>query len=281
MADTRQLVFDMFRSLGVPPQAALGAMYSLGGESGYGFNTKAYNPNDPGGSFGIGQWNRGRKDALVALAGQLGLRPEDPRAQVAFLKQELTGPVYSGVLNQLRSTTDTNAAAHIWTKGYEAPKVDNSAQRIAGGAQVGSLDAQGNFVLGKPGSPGASGAGPVLASAATPPGPPAPIDFSAIAGMGGGGASLPAAPAQQSAGLDTRAMDSANAQDKQAQSSLLASMGQVPSASQIAQPTPAPGAPAAGAPRAPGAPGQLADIFKVADIGQAAQLRPPTSPRFL
>ena len=56
--DTRQLVYNKLIAAGLKPHQALGAMYSLGGESSAGFNTGAYNPKDPGSPIGIAQWNR-------------------------------------------------------------------------------------------------------------------------------------------------------------------------------------------------------------------------------
>jgi hypothetical protein len=285
MPDTRQLVFDMFRSLGVSPQAALGAMYSLGGESGAGFNPKSYNPNDPGGSIGIGQWNQTRRAGLEALAGRMGLRADDPVAQVAFLKQELTGP-YSGVLGMLKQTNDTNAAAHIWTKDYEAPRVDNSEQRIAGGHNVGSLDAQGNFVLGSPGGMVNTGssAAPSQTTAALLSNAAEPLTLADYTGKAQTQPVL-ATPKVQSAGLSPSAVDAQSAQDKQSQAALMASMAQLPSARPAPQMAQAqiPLSPLGAQPGAPpGAPpGQLADLFKVADIGQAPQLKRPGAQRII
>jgi hypothetical protein len=151
--DKRTILFNTFTSLGLNPQQALGAMAGLAGESGATFNAKAYNPNDPGGSVGIGQWNQARRAALVNYASRMGKSPDDFNTQVGYLKQELTSPntptYQAGVLDALKSSGGTNDAANIWTSQYERPTVNNYKQRLAQLPAIGSVDSSGNFVPGK------------------------------------------------------------------------------------------------------------------------------------
>ena len=186
--DTRQLVFNKLTSAGLQPHQALGAVWSLAGESGAGLNPSSYNPNDPGGSVGIGQWLGPRRTALEAFAKARGTAVTDPNTQADFLVDELTNknaPTYQpGVLQAVQGAKTAEDATKVWTSQFERPKVDNSDARIKGGTNVASLDAQGNFVLG-----GGQPSRPVTPTPATayPPGTPgAPIgtSISSIPGMG-------------------------------------------------------------------------------------------------
>lgn len=138
--DNRQAVFNMLvNELHVPPQNAIGAIYGLAGESGAGLNTGAYNPNDPGGSYGLGQWNGPRKTAMWALADKMGVPRTDFGAQNAYLKSELLGPE-NATLRALQNASDTRDATGIWVNKFERPSVDNSGQRYQRGvANIGSL----------------------------------------------------------------------------------------------------------------------------------------------
>ena len=152
MTDNRQIFFDALRSAGLSPQQALGALWGLSGESGPSLNTSAYNPNDPGGSIGAGQWLGDRRAALEAYAKASGERVTDAQTQANYLVGELTGKPFAvyqpGVLAALKQAQTPEQAAHIWTAQFERPKVDDSEHRIAQGGAVGSIDAQGNFVPG-------------------------------------------------------------------------------------------------------------------------------------
>jgi hypothetical protein len=166
--DNRSIFFNTLRQkAGLNPQQALGAMWGLGGESGPSLNTGAYNPNDPGGSVGAGQWMGPRRWQLEEYAQKQGKSVTDPQVQADFMAGELTGGVQGiaqqpGVLASLQKANTPEDAARVWTSQYERPTVDNSAARIAQGSAVGSLDAKGNFV---PGTANASST-----TAATPPG---------------------------------------------------------------------------------------------------------------
>lgn len=61
-----------FESQGYTPVQASGFVGSLMQESGMSLNPNAANAKDPGTSVGIGQWNGGRKAAMLAFTGQQG-----------------------------------------------------------------------------------------------------------------------------------------------------------------------------------------------------------------
>jgi len=161
--DPRQIVFNKLVAAGLPKQAALGALWSLGGEGGKGLDPRSYNANDPGGSIGYGQWNQTRRTALEGLAQTSGTSWADPNTQADHIVNELTNKDYAsyqpGVFDKLKAATTPEEAARIWTGGYERPQKDNSDQRIKGGPQVATLDDNGNLVLGS-----ATGGGPAPAS---------------------------------------------------------------------------------------------------------------------
>ena len=152
MADNRQIFFDALKSVGLTSQQALGALWGLSGESGPSLNASSYNPNDPGGSVGAGQWLGDRRAALEAYAKASGEKVTDAQTQANYLVGELTGKSFAvyqpGVLEALKQAQTPEQAARIWTAKFERPKVDNSEARIAQGGAVGSIDAQGNFVPG-------------------------------------------------------------------------------------------------------------------------------------
>ncbi len=161
--DPRQIVFNRLVAAGVPKQAALGALWSLGGEGGKGLDPRSYNADDPGGSIGYGQWNGVRRTALEDLAKTNGTAWSDPNTQADHIINELTNKNYAsyqpGVLDKLKAAKTPEEAAAIWTSKFERPAKDNSDQRIAGGTQVATLDDNGNLVLGS-----ATGGGPAPAS---------------------------------------------------------------------------------------------------------------------
>jgi hypothetical protein len=180
--DNRTLFFNAFVKAGLSPQQALGALWSMGGESHPNIDTGAWNPNDPGGAFGAVQWTDTRKLGLQRYAASLGKPATDPQTQADYLIQgELLGKLpqfaeyQKGAWDALRQAKTPEDAARVWTSVVERPKYDNSDQRIRNGGAVGSIDANGNFVPGT-----AKAASPVAASGAP--------------GAGAGGAGAP--PAQ-------------------------------------------------------------------------------------
>jgi hypothetical protein len=182
--DPRQIVFNKLVGAGVPKQAALGALWSLGGEGGSGLDPRSYNANDPGGSIGYGQWNGVRRTALENFAKTNGTSWADPNTQADHIINELTNKDYAsyqpGVLAALQAAKTPEEAASIWTSKFERPQVDNSTQRIKGGPQVATLDDNGSLVLGSAqgGGPAAPVPGTTLNSA-----PPAVASTTATPGV--------------------------------------------------------------------------------------------------
>jgi Phage tail lysozyme len=189
--DRRTILFNAFTSMGLNPQQALGAMAGLSGESGATFNASAYNPNDPGGSVGIGQWNQARRAALVNYASRMGTSPNDFNTQVGYLKQELTSPntptYQGGVLDALKSAGSTADAANVWTGQFERPTVNNYKARLANLPAIGSVDSSGNFVPGK---------GTAVASTDTTPGTTLNTNPAASAAPAAAPAAAPSAASQ-------------------------------------------------------------------------------------
>ena len=211
--DNRTLFFNSLVKDGLTPQQALGALWSLGGESHPNIDTSAYNPNDPGGAIGAGQWNGPRRLGLEQFAASVGKPVNDPQTQADYLSSELTGQgpaakfaiFQPGVLDALKQAKTPEEAAKVWTTLFERPKIDNTEARIRNGAAVGSLDANGNFVPGtataaKPGAAppptggAAAGAAPPVAQ---PPSELAQIGSalgSALSGLVGGNSGLSGSP---------------------------------------------------------------------------------------
>ena len=178
--DNRALFFNAFVKAGMSPQQALGALWSMGGESYPNIKTDAYNPNDPGGAFGAAQWTQERRLGLDKYAASLGKPATDPQTQVDYLIQgELLGklPQYAitqkGVWDALLQAKTPEDASRVWTTMMERPANAEAVaeERIKRGAAVGSIDANGNFV---PGVGGSGPAGAPVASGTVTPGAKAP-----------------------------------------------------------------------------------------------------------
>jgi hypothetical protein len=131
-----QQMYDYLTGRGVAPEAARGAIISMMGESGRGLDPTSYNPNDPGGSLGYAQWNGPRRAAMEWMSKHAGLDPQTQPAQFNYWKAELEGTPgavnYSSVVDALKNAKTAEEGNSIWTRQYEAPKIDNSAQRFAG-----------------------------------------------------------------------------------------------------------------------------------------------------
>jgi Phage tail lysozyme/D-alanyl-D-alanine carboxypeptidase len=170
--DTRQLVFNKLTAAGLQPHQALGALWSLAGESGKGLDPGAYNPKDPGGSVGIGQWLGPRRAALEAFAKDRGTAVTDPNTQADFLVDELTNEKAAtyqpGVFKAMQGAQTAADATKVWTSQFERPEKDNSDARIKGGTNVASLDSNGQFVLGPGGGSTAAPATGTAVAAAAP-----------------------------------------------------------------------------------------------------------------
>jgi hypothetical protein len=176
-ADPRLIVYNKLTAAGLQPHQALGALWSLSGESGAGLNPNAYNPKDPGGAVGIGQWIGPRRAAIEAFAKARGTAVTDLNTQADFLVDELTNnkaaTYQPGVFAKMQGAKSAEDATRVWTSQFERPKVDNSTARIKGGTNVASLDDKGNFVLGKGGGGGGGGGGGTAVASAAPAAAPA------------------------------------------------------------------------------------------------------------
>jgi len=140
--------------LGLTRAQAIGVMGSLAGESGIGLNTGAFNPNDPGGSVGIGQWNNGKArkgpaarknnlyafaDAAAAKAGLAkGSLRKDFKTQMDFVVHELS-TYEKGALGKIKSAKTATQAARMHTTYYERPKDPRHQARAQNATYYGKL----------------------------------------------------------------------------------------------------------------------------------------------
>lgn len=113
--DTRQYALSYFIKQGWTPSQAAGIVGNLMQESS--LRPTAYNPKDPGGSVGLGQWNGDRKRAFYQFAGN---NAGDLDTQLAFVQHELQTSE-QGVANRLVKTTTPQDAAAAFV-GYERPQ---------------------------------------------------------------------------------------------------------------------------------------------------------------
>jgi hypothetical protein len=107
--------------IGMTRTQAIGALGSMAGESGAGFKTDAYNPNDPnGGSFGIAQWHSDRRAGLEAHAKNSKYGLKDFRTQMDYVAEELK-TTHKHVLNSMKKATTLKDATKTWTNKFEVP----------------------------------------------------------------------------------------------------------------------------------------------------------------
>lgn len=141
--DAMNYGISAFGKIGMNRNQAIGALASLAGESGLGLDPNARNPDDPGTSEGIGQWNNsgqrtGRKSNMRSYvsswAKAKGLDPatmsrlDKQKAQIDFHVHELT-TTHKSALAAIKNAKTAAQATKAHTVHYEAPKIDNSAAR--------------------------------------------------------------------------------------------------------------------------------------------------------
>ncbi len=166
--DFRNSVYQTLVGKGLTPKQAMGAMYSLMGESGTGLDPGSFNPKDPGGAMGFAQWVGPRRAGLQSVAKAMGVSETDPSAQLAYFNQELEGP-YKKVIDNIKANANSSAdATKIWTQDFEAPKVNNWQARYAGGAKVASLGDDDAPIWSTPATTTPGAATPAPASAPKP-----------------------------------------------------------------------------------------------------------------
>lgn len=73
------------------------------------------------GAHGLAQWLGSRRTQLQQLASRLGVNENDINAQLQFAWQELQSPQYAGLLHELQTTTDPQAAARDFVNIFERP----------------------------------------------------------------------------------------------------------------------------------------------------------------
>lgn len=104
-----------FIDAGWSPVQAAGMVGGFMGESS--LNPAAYNPNDPGGSIGLAQWNGPRRTAFEQFAGD---KARDPFTQLSFANNELRST--EGHAGKMLSSADTLEKAVAANLAYERPK---------------------------------------------------------------------------------------------------------------------------------------------------------------
>lgn len=117
--DRASYAYNYFIKQGWTPIQAAAIVGNLQQESGQNLDPTAKNPNDPGTSLGIGQWNRERKSALVRFANQQGSSPLSFETQLAFVQHEL-GNGEASVAARLKNANTIQDATAAFI-GYERP----------------------------------------------------------------------------------------------------------------------------------------------------------------
>jgi hypothetical protein len=101
-----------FESQGLTPVQASGFVGSLMQESGLGLDPGAANPDDPGTSIGIAQWNRERKAAMLAFTGQPGVGDTASKASGQFASLD-ADPAYADLPYETRLALQQDIVASV------------------------------------------------------------------------------------------------------------------------------------------------------------------------
>lgn len=120
--DRQQFVMNRLIKHGWTPEQASGITGRFMVEAYDRLDTNARNPNDPGTSEGLGQWNRERKSSLYSFAKKLGKPANDLGVQVDFFDHEVrNSPKERRALIALQGSDTPDEAATAMLH-YERPK---------------------------------------------------------------------------------------------------------------------------------------------------------------
>lgn len=133
--DNAEKIWNFFKSKGLTDEQVAGIMGSLWGESNH-FNPDV-NEAGSGIGYGIAQWSFNRRTNLENYAKEQGKPVSDLGVQLDFLWTELEGPE-NGALNMIKASSSIRDATEAWTNGFERPREDLRAGRIAEGEEVGN-----------------------------------------------------------------------------------------------------------------------------------------------
>ena len=140
-----QQLWDFYTGKGgMSPTQAAGMLGNIYAESRA--NPTAVNPNDAGpgmDSFGVIQWNRGRRNALETFAQQRGKTADDLLLQAEFTLMEGKGAERSGFMRGMQAETPEEAAIGF-AEGYIRPAAQHIPQRAEYGRMMYDIFANGN-----------------------------------------------------------------------------------------------------------------------------------------
>lgn len=107
-----QFAYDYFRRNGMSDVAAAGLVGTLMGESGQGLDTSSYNPNDPGGAYGILQATGGSGRAQSLAGYQDANAKSELERQLSYVLNEMRGSEAKagGMFGNAKSLEDATAA---------------------------------------------------------------------------------------------------------------------------------------------------------------------------
>lgn len=121
-------VFGRLIELGYEPHIAAGLVGNFMQESSPALNTRAIGDN--GASFGMGQWNTVRKDALFAFARSRDKDPSDLDTQIAFLDHELKTSE-AAAWDRIKTAGTAEDAAMLASQHYWRPGVPHNERRVS------------------------------------------------------------------------------------------------------------------------------------------------------
>lgn len=133
-SDNIEKVWNFLKYKGLTDEQVAGIMGSLWGESH--FNPGAEEIGNSIG-YGIAQWSFGRRTNLENYAKQQGKPVSDLGVQLDFLWTELEGPENDALI-RVKASSSVREATIAWTLGFERPREDVIADRIAEGEELGN-----------------------------------------------------------------------------------------------------------------------------------------------
>lgn len=113
---TAGLIGNRLLEMGYPPHIVAGLLGNIQQESN--FNPQAIGDN--GNSYGLGQWNGPRRQALLNHALRSKAKPFDPETQLGFLDAELKGPE-AKAWERIKTATTPEEAALLASEAYWRP----------------------------------------------------------------------------------------------------------------------------------------------------------------
>jgi TP901 family phage tail tape measure protein len=117
------LTEHMMSTYGLTREQAVGAVGTMGYESGNFKQLQEMGHSGTGSGYGYAQWTGPRRTAFMENAQQNGLDPKSYDAQVSMIDKELGSAPYKRTIADLKNTDNPADASKVWQHDYEGMNV--------------------------------------------------------------------------------------------------------------------------------------------------------------